>query len=387
MKRLHERIIAFYLPQFHPIPENNERWGPGFTEWNNVVKGRPLYPGHYQPRLPADLGFYDLRVPEVRVEQARLARQGGIEGFCYWHYWFGDGRRVLERPLDEVIKSGEPDFPFCLAWANHSWTGKWYGKPNVVWIEQKYPGRTDEEAHFDWALRAFRDRRYMKVNGKPIFCILSPHLMPSSAAFIAHWRKRARQARLPGIYFVGISHAFGPGIDPYRAPIFDPFDAVTRLVPLDYVGPRRHWKASDLYYRWKTRDFVTRYTPWALKYKRPLIFEYSDVVARTLNDIPDEPKFLPQILPGWDDTPRYGQNGVVYDNATPELFARHLAKAIAIVKNRPQEEAIIFIKAWNEWAEGNYLEPDTRYGHAYLEAMRNTLALDQVPSGDLLNVR
>ena len=374
---MHERIIAFYLPQFHPIRENNERWGPGFTEWTNVVKARPLYRGHYQPHMPADLGFYDLRVPEVRAEQARLAREGGIEGFCYWHYWFGNGRRVLERPLDEVIDTGEPDFPFCLAWANHSWTGKWYGKPNAVWIEQQYPGREDEKAHFDWGLKAFRDRRYMKVNGKPIFCVLSPHLMPSTASFVEHWRKLAQQVGLPGIYFVAISHAFGAGVDPYRAPMFDPFDAVTRLVPLDYVGPRRNWNAFDIVYRWKTRDFVTRYTPWATKYKRPLRFEYANVIEETLNDLPDEPRFLPQILPGWDDTPRYGQNGVVYDNSTPELFARYLAKAMAIVEKRPSEEAIIFIKAWNEWAEGNYLEPDARYGHNYLEAMRSVLGSGQ----------
>ena len=286
----------------------------------------------------------------------------GVEGFCYWHYWFGHGRRVLERPLNEVLESGEPDFPFCLAWANHSWTGKWYGKPDVVWIEQKYPGPTDEKVHFDWALRAFRDRRYMTVDGKPIFCVLSPHLLPSPASFIAHWRQLAREAGLPGMYFVAISHVFERGVEAYRDPVFDRFDAVTRHVPLDYVGPRRQWKRLDFAYRWKTRDFATRYSGWAASTSAHCALNTPMSSTSSLKDIPAGSRFLPRILPSWDDTPRYGQHGVVYDNSTPELFARHLAKAAAIVSNRPQQEAIIFLKAWNEWAEGNYLEPDANTG-------------------------
>jgi lipopolysaccharide biosynthesis protein len=375
MKALHERIIAFYLPQFHPIPENDQWWGPGFTEWTNVAKAKPLFPGHEQPRLPADLGFYDLRVPETRAEQARMARASGIEGFCYWHYWFGHGRRILERPFQEVLNSGQPAFPFCLAWANQSWTGVWYGNPKSIMIEQKYPGPEDEKAHFDWALNAFRDPRYMTVNGKPIFCVFAPQDLPSTASFIRHWRQLAERAGLPGIYFVANSHVAGPNTDPYRNPELDPFDAVTRNTPGDYVSSRNRRNRLDLAQRWRTRDFVTRYSRWAAKYKRPVCFEYADVVENTLNDIPRDPRFLPQVMPNWDNTPRSGQHGIVYRNSTPELFARHLAKAVAIVKDRPQQEAIIFLKAWNEWAEGNYLEPDAKHGHAYLKAMRCVLSL------------
>src|ERR1700744_6576734 len=182
------RLIAFYLPQFHPIPENDLWWEAGFTEWTNVAKAKPLFQGHRQPRLPSDLGFYDLRVPEVREQQAQLARDSGVEGFCYWHYWFS-GRRVLERPFEEVLASGRPDFPFCLAWANQSWTGIWHGNPKTKLISQEYPGIEDQKQHFDWALKAFRDDRYLKVDGRPIFVVYDPGNLPKESSFLDHWRE------------------------------------------------------------------------------------------------------------------------------------------------------------------------------------------------------
>jgi lipopolysaccharide biosynthesis protein len=167
------RAIALYLPQFHPIPENDEWWGKGFTEWTNTAKAKPVFRGHYQPHVPADLGFYDLRVPETREAQTALARRYGIEGFCYYHYWFA-GRRILERPFDAVLHSGTPDFPFCLCWANATWAGVWYGEPNRVLIKQTYPGQADHEAHFRALLPAFKDPRYIRVDGKPVFLIFQP---------------------------------------------------------------------------------------------------------------------------------------------------------------------------------------------------------------------
>src|SRR5260370_41455353 len=167
------RLLAFYLRQFHPIRENDEWWGRGFTEWTNTAKAKPLFRGHYQPHVPADLGFYDLRVPETRQAQADMAAAYGIEGFCYYHYWFA-GKRILERPFNEVLKSGQPKLPFCLCWANHTWTGIWLGEPNRILIEQTYPGEHDHRAHFDALLPAFTDPRYVTMHDKPIFVIFRP---------------------------------------------------------------------------------------------------------------------------------------------------------------------------------------------------------------------
>ena len=177
------RVIAFYLPQFHPIPENDLWWGPGFTEWTNVARARRFYPGHYQPRLPGELGFYDLRLPETREAQAVLAADYGLSAFCYWHYWFGGGRRLLERPFDEVLQSGSPDFPFCLGWANQTWSGIWHGAPSRMLIEQTYPGESDYRAHFETVLPAFKDPRYVRIDGRPLFSCTTPPIFPSRNGF------------------------------------------------------------------------------------------------------------------------------------------------------------------------------------------------------------
>lgn len=369
------RVIAFYLPQFHPIPENDAWWGPGFTEWTNVAKMKPLYPGHRQPKLPADLGFYDLRLPEARAAQAKLARSCGVEGFCYWHYWFGHGRRILERPFEEVLQSGEPDLPFCLAWANETWTGVWHGSPQSVLIHQEYPGAEDEAAHFAWALRAFRDPRYMRVDGKPIFVVYAPQNMPAPDAFIAHWRQLAERAGLPGLYFVAVTCGYAENIKPYDNPIHDAFDAITPLVPQDYTTPFGQRSRINLRRRWRERDFGGKLRRLTERYGRPSRFDYADLVARVLADMPRSERFLPAVLPNWDNTPRSGRRGVVIENATPELFERYLEKALAIVEGRPPERAIIFLKAWNEWAEGNYVEPDSVHGHRYLDAIRRVIGV------------
>ena len=188
------RVIAFYLPQFHPIPENDEWWGKGFTEWTNTAKAKPLFPGHYQPHVPADLGFYDLRVPEARFAQAEMAKEYGIEGFCYYHYYFA-GKRLLERPFDEVLNSGMPDFPFCLCWANQTWTGIWHGSPDRVLIEQTYPGPGDDERHFDYLCKAFHDQRYIKVDGKPMFLVYCPKELPEPEKTTEFWRRNGSSER------------------------------------------------------------------------------------------------------------------------------------------------------------------------------------------------
>lgn len=369
------RVIAFYLPQFHPIPENDKWWGAGFTEWTNVAKAKPLFPGHRQPRLPADLGFYDLRLPEVREAQAQLARGAGVEAFCYWHYWFGNGRRIIERPFEEVRDSGEPDFPFCLAWANQSWTGIWHGNPSTTLLKQEYPGPADEQAHFCWARKAFEDSRYLKVDGKPMFVIFAPHDLPSTEKFIVHWRELAAKAGYPGLYFVAIANKYARGVDTYRNPILEAFDAVTPLVPQDYL--------DTIAYETRLTDFRRRFRELNLgrrlnrlksrRWRRPTRIRYADVVAHALERMPAGDRYLPCVLPGWDNTPRSGYNGVVYEGETPELFKAYLLKAVARVGNHPEQKRIVFLKAWNEWAEGNYVEPDSVSEHAYLDAIRSVV--------------
>ncbi len=369
------RVIAFYLPQFHPIPENDAWWGKGFTEWTNVAKARPMFRGHKQPRLPADLGFYDLRVPETREQQAELARNAGVEAFCYWHYWWGHGKRILERPFEEVRDSGQPDFPFCLAWANQSWTGIWHGNPRSVLMRQEYPGPADEELHFRWAQKAFDDPRHVRVEGKPMFVIFAPHDLPSTESFCDHWRELALKAGYPGLYLVAISNRYAGGIDIYRNPILKPFDAITQLVPQDYLDSVAvATKRRDLGRRWKELNFGRRLNELKPRsWRRPTRIPYRDVVAHALEDMPRGDRFLPSVLPGWDNTPRSSERGVVFEGETPELFRSLLQKAVDHVSGNAAEQRIVFLKAWNEWAEGNYVEPDALSGHAYLDVIRSVL--------------
>ena len=368
------RVLAFYLPQYFPIPENDRWWSPGFTEWTNVAKAKPLFPGHWQPHQPADLGFYDLRVPETRERQAQLARDAGVEGFCYWHYWFGGGRRILERPFDEVLNSGQPDFPFCLAWANHSWTEIWKGMHNTTLIEQTYPGREDEEAHFRWASPAFHDPRYVRIDGKPVFVVFAPHRVPEPQRFIEHWQNLAVKDGLKGVYFIALVNKYAPGVSQYRDPCLASFDAVTQHPPHDYLETSGSEANLTLKRRLKElRLGPVFYKATRGKMVRPRRYDYSDVVKHALSDMPDEERFLPCVIPNWDNTPRSGTRGVVYEGSTPELFAEYMTKAVERVAPRDFDKRVIFLKAWNEWAEGNYVEPDATFGHQYLDAIRSSI--------------
>ena len=360
------RLIAFYLPQFHPIPENDAWWGPGFTEWTNVAKARPLYKGHKQPRLPADLGFYDLRLAETRERQADMARAAGIEGFCYWHYWFGGGRRILERVFQEVLATGKPNYPFCLAWANHSWSGIWSGAPKRILVEQTYPGPHDLQAHFRAVLPAFRDPRYLTVGGKPIFLVYNPLDLPDTKEFTDLWNELALKAGLPGVYFVGMSSK-------HDEEILRPFDMLTEFGFMSLIGKLPHDFRSRAVRRWRRGDFgalLNRIVPGS--FPRPARFEYRDIIEAEMRT-PLQEKYAPCILPNWDNTPRAGLRGVVFDNATPDLFELSLKNAIGKVLHKPVQKRIVFVKSWNEWAEGNYLEPDRETGWAYLDAVRRVV--------------
>ena len=353
------RALAFYLPQFHPIPENDEWWGRGFTEWTNVGKAKPLFPGHYQPHVPADLGYYDLRVPETREAQAEMAKEYGIEGFIYWHYWFGNGKRLLERPFSEVLSSGNPDFPFALAWANETWKGFWFGDDGSrnTLIEQTYPGIQDYKEHFKNVLPAFKDKRYITCEGKPIFFVYKPKQHPDMKQFLALWREMANESGLSGIYFIGIGqnlYSQTKAENYYNELMELGFDAVSIIN--SYSAPIK--------------------STWE-KFKHKLIYDICKLdLRRYCYDQFDCPidsceNVFPSILPNWDHTPRTGKSGIILYGSTPELFRQCLHKKVELIKDKPYDKRFLVIKSWNEWAEGNYLEPDLKYGRQYLEVIKS----------------
>jgi hypothetical protein len=343
------RVIANYLPQFHPIPENDEWWGPGFTEWTNVARARPLFRGHQQPNLPGELGFYDLRLPEIREQQANLAREHGVHAFCYWHYWFGDGRRILDRPFAEILATGEPDFPFCLGWANADWTGRWYGAPDRILMKQRYPGDADSEAHFRAVEPAFHDPRYVRVDGKPLFYIFRSDQVPDMQRFTDQWRDLAARSGLPGLHLVG---EIRPNEMAGWSPVAHGLDASAGTTLRVFFGARTI-----------TRRVARRVLhPDRIDYRRGYR-EYPHLHHG------GEPSY-PYVIPNFDNTPRSGRVGVVLLKPDPMLFEEQLRIAFRLAKTEQAPEPIVFLRSWNEWAEGNYVEPDRRHGRAFLEAVQ-----------------
>jgi hypothetical protein len=343
------RIIANYLPQYHPIPENDEWWGPGFTEWTNVARARPLFRGHHQPNLPGELGFYDLRLPETRAAQADLACEHGVHAFMYWHYWFGNGRRILERPFDEVLATGEPDFPFCLGWANADWTGRWYGAPGRILLKQHYPGPEDEEAHFRLVEPALHDPRYVRVDGKPLFYLFRADWHPKLRRFAEHWRELAAASGLPGLHLVG---EFRPDESPGWSATRFGLDASVGSSFRPFFGTG---SARD-----RVRHRVRR--PDRVPYSRGSL-QYPHLHGG------GEPSY-PVVMSNFDNTPRSGRLGVVLLDSEPAAFEAALRRGVELARSDQAAAPIVFLRSWNEWAEGNYVEPDRRHGRGYLEAIR-----------------
>ncbi len=352
------KVIAFYLPQFHPTPENDEWWGKGFTEWTNVGRAKKYYPGHYQPRVPADLGYYDLRIPDVREAQAKLAQESGIDAFCYWHYWFGNGRQLLDMPLKEVVRLGVPDFPFCLAWANHHWSRRHWSSiasrfDKTLLMKQEYTGIEDIDNHFHTMLPAFKDHRYFKVKGRLLFYIYSPGDVAAIDLFIERWRHLAQENDLPGFYFVG-----GCGIkknidnDCYKK-----CDAVN----------------LDL----KSKVFTLQNSKWGQRLSYiPIpvnIVRYKKAIKAWKDEILKRPKIYPTIIPNWDHSPRGGVSATILHRSTPELFKQHVEATLELIKDKSEDDKIIFLKSWNEWAQGNYMEPDVVFGKQYILALNKAL--------------
>lgn len=349
------RVIAYYLPQYHPIPENDKWWGKGFTEWTNVGKAKPLFKGHYQPRIPADLGYYDLRVPETRIAQADMAKEYGIEGFCYWHYWFGDGKRLLERPFTEVVVSGKPDFPFCLGWANHSWKDKSWSPDGVdkMLIEQKYPGIKDYTKHFETLLPAFLDKRYIRVNNRPLFLIWDSNDLPDVTEFIEYWNSLANKAGIDGFHFITIIS----DLNELPQKMSKGFNSVALDLQTKIFSNN---KIVDLLYKILRKIFHI-----------PKRMNYNKYVDGFIKNFKVMENVYPQIISNWDHSPRSGKLAShILTKSTPAKFGRLLKDLFNMLKNKNPEENIVFIRSWNEWAEGNYLEPDLKYGKGHLEVLK-----------------
>jgi GT2 family glycosyltransferase/Flp pilus assembly protein TadD len=335
------RLIAFYLPQYHPIPENDLWWGKGFTEWVNVAKARPLFSGHYQPHIPADLGFYDLRLQETRKAQASLAREYGIYGFCYYHYWF-NGKLLLDYPLQQVLKTGEPDFPFCLCWANENWTRTWDGLNSDILIKQDYNSEDDVE-HIRHLSGIFKDKRYIRINGKPLFIVYRASNLPDPLKTTSLWREEARKA--------GIGELFLCRVERFVEDMKDPrplgFDAAVEFQP-DGIHLGKPLKDP--------------------KYKGNFVYEYEAMVKAAL--LKKDPGYLrfPCVCPSWDNSARRRKQAVIFHNSNPQIYESWLKETVQREEKNNPEERLVFINAFNEWGEGCHLEPDQMHGNAYLEA-------------------
>ncbi|HBE81131.1 MAG TPA: glycosyl transferase [Firmicutes bacterium] len=375
------KIIAFYLPQFHNIPENDDWWGDGFTEWVNVKKAKPLYEGHEQPRVPLNNNYYYLLDDNVKIWQAQLAKKYGIYGFCYYHYWF-NGKRLLEKPMEEMLRNKKVDLPFCICWANERWTKAWVNE-NRVLISQSYGQKPDWKQHFDYLLQFFQDDRYIKVDGKPLMVIHKAEVIECLNDMLDYWNTLAQAEGFPGLSYAyqDITFDLVKNKDDSRFDYnieFQPdyawndMNNQTALQRSKFWNRLRSLKRNFYIILEKKLEFdMARYLArkGKLEVKKA---SYAAAWQAILDRKPETNKNLPGAFVGWDNTPRKGKAGRVFCGDTPEVFEKFLGQQIAHARDDYHKD-MIFIYAWNEWAEGGYLEPDERNGYRNLEAIKNAL--------------
>lgn len=371
MKENKIKFLAYYLPQYHPIPENDAWWGKGFTEWTNVAKAKPLFKEHYQPILPGELGFYDLRLSAIQVQQANLARQYGIDGFIYYQYWFGNRKMLLEQPAEAMLQNKNIDIPFCFCWANETWKGIWHGLDNPdVLIEQTYTGKQDYIDYFNYLLPFFKDERYIKVNNKPMFHVYKFDDIPDVEIFINTFDELAVKEGFEGVYFVGTicsdlilnnEFIYGKvGVDVFMKMRYGQ-DCLFSEKSIFGRIERKLKKIIRKTFK-PTKSFASR--------TKPLIFDYKKGVSNFNAEFPNK-KYIPCVFPNWDNTARSGNKAMIFRNATPNTWETHLENAVNELQKNPENPQVIVIKSWNEWAEGNYLEPDSKFGLQWLQVIRN----------------
>ena len=358
-------IIAFYLPQYHPTPENNEWYGTGFTEWTNVGKSRPLFRGHYQPKVPADLGYYDLRLIDVRKQQADLAREAGIKAFCYYHYWFGKGKMLLHEPIEWMLESGQPDMPFCLCWANHKWYNKTWNSAKSVLDKKEligidYGDEADWKLHFECLLPAFKSEWYYKIEGRLVFVLYRIQDIPNVEAFKQTWNKLAVANGLPEFYFINYIDDVAKLNDPIQNSCEK--KVVMLKANIDSIG-------GNAFVR-KLSRFMKEFLSQVLRIPMG-VYKYASIRKKLSGPIFADEKVIPTLLPNWDNTPRRAEGAMVLHEATPEQFYLHCKETFEYVRGK--ENKVVFLKSWNEWGEGNYMEPCIKYGHGYIRALKRAL--------------
>ena len=381
LEHRHAKLIAMYFPQLHAIPENDAWWGTGFTDWENVKSARPQYEGHYQPRVPLDRNYYDQSRLETLRWQIDLAKQYGIYGFCHYHYWF-NGKQLLETPTNLIMANKDIDFPFCLSWANETWSRRWDGRDHHVLIQQTHPPTRDSwKKHYDYLIKAWTDPRAIKVDGKPVFVIYRPQRIDKIDDMLAYWRGLAQQDGLPGLYFI-----FQKQYELPNRNCLNSFDALFQFQPFEAINSPSYDKDSirhSLLFK-LIRSLPERYQDMLrgarAKFVKELTFhDYVTTWKQIVEIRPDqELTTFPGAFADWDNASRYKKRATIFRGATPEIFCEWLTRLLDTMPQRNLPENYIFLNAWNEWSEGAYLEPDARYGYQYLEAVKMVLTRNNV---------
>jgi len=370
------KLIAMYFPQLHAIPENDEWWGKGFTDWDNVRTAIPMYEGHYQPRVPLNKNYYDQSQIETLRWQIDLARRHGVYGFCHYHYWF-DGKQLLETPTNLIMANRDIDFPFCLSWANETWTKRWDARDHHILIQQTHPPtRESWKRHYDYLIKAWTDPRAIKVDGKPVFVIYRPQRIEKIDEMLAYWRELAQQDGLPGLYFIYQKQYELPNRNCLKS-----FDALFQFQPFETINSPAFDKNSikhTLLFK-LVRKLPERYQNMLRGVREAFVKEltfhdYNAIWQKIVEVHPDQNlTTYPGAFVDWDNTARYKKRATIFRGASPEGFGEWFAKLVDSMPRRNLPENFIFLNAWNEWSECAYLEPDERYGYQYLEAVKKVL--------------
>lgn len=351
------KLIAFYLPQFHSIKENDEWWGEGFTEWINTKKATPLYKGHYQPQEPLEDNYYSLLDAKTQEWQAKLAKKYGIYGFCYYHYWF-NGKMLLEKPMENMLNNKNIDLPFCISWANETWSRRWTGQEKEILIRQEYGGERDWKNHIEYLIPFFKDERYIKVNNKPVMLIYTTSKLEKCDEMVEYWNNYLKEEGFAGIYIAETlsMYQIEPSLKNSSAQVeFEPLYTTKKI------------KDTESFFK-RGINWIRRRIPFScpLMDAKKYWMEIENAKRNSKKEI-----FL-GTFPRWDNSPRRGRKGFIFKNADPQAFEQHLTKLYK--KAVHNKHRFIFLNAWNEWGEGAYLEPDKKYKYKYLEACKNAIA-------------